>query len=52
MGLAVRTEGDPAAMAAAVRREILKLDPEQPVSNVRTMEKVLSDSLMLRRVPC
>jgi putative ABC transport system permease protein len=34
----------------AVRREILKLDPEQPVSNVRTMETVLSDSLMLRRV--
>jgi ABC-type lipoprotein release transport system permease subunit len=36
--------------ASAVRREILKLDPEQPISNVRTMEKVLSDSLMLRRV--
>jgi len=50
MGVVVRTEGDPAAMAGAVRREILKLDPEQPISNVRTMEKVLSDSLMLRRV--
>lgn len=50
MALVVRTEGDPAAMASAVRREILKLDPEQPISNVRTMEKVLSDSLMLRRI--
>lgn len=50
MGLVVRTAGDPAAMASAVRREILKLDPEQPISNVRTMEKVLADSLMLRRV--
>ena len=30
MGLAVRTEGDPAALSSAVRREILKLDPEQP----------------------
>jgi putative ABC transport system permease protein len=50
MGLVVRTDGDPAAMAGAVRREILKLDSEQPISNVRTMEKVLSDSLMLRRV--
>jgi len=50
MGLAIRTEGDPAAVASAVRREILKLDPEQPISNVRTMEKVLADSLMLRRV--
>jgi putative ABC transport system permease protein len=50
MGLAVRTDGDPAAVASVVRREILKLDPDQPVSNVRTMETVLSDSLMLRRV--
>jgi putative ABC transport system permease protein len=50
MGLAVETQGDPAALASAVRREILKLDPEQPVSSVRTMETVLSDSLMLRRV--
>jgi putative ABC transport system permease protein len=50
MGLAVRTDGDTAAVASAVRREILKLDPDQPVSNVRTMETVLSDSLMLRRV--
>jgi putative ABC transport system permease protein len=50
MGLAVRTDGDPTAIASAVRREILKLDPEQPISNVRTMEQVLSDSLMLRRV--
>jgi putative ABC transport system permease protein len=49
MGVAVQTAGDPAAMAAAVRREVLKLDPEQPISNVRTMEQVLSDSLMLRR---
>lgn len=50
MGLAIRTDGDPAVMASVVRREILKLDPEQPISNVRTMEQVLSDSLMLRRV--
>jgi len=50
MGLAVQTEGDPAAIASAVRREILKLDPEQPISSVRTMQQVLSDSLMLRRV--
>lgn len=50
MAVVARTEGDPAAMTAAVRREILKLDPEQPISNVRTMENVLSDSLMLRRV--
>jgi putative ABC transport system permease protein len=50
MGLAVRTTGDPTAMADAIRREILKFDPEQPISNLRTMDQVLSDSLMLRRI--
>ena len=50
MGLAVWTDGDPAAITAAVRREIQKLDAEQPISNVRTMQQVLADSLMLRRV--
>ncbi|HUE02394.1 MAG TPA: ABC transporter permease [Bryobacteraceae bacterium] len=50
MAIVVRTEGDPAALTAAVRREILRLDPEQPVSNVRTMQTVFSDSLTLRRV--
>jgi putative ABC transport system permease protein len=50
MAIVVRSTGDPAAMASGVRREILRLDPEQPVSNVRTMETVLADSLMLRRV--
>ena len=50
MGVVVETEGDPAALAGAVRQEIRRLDPEQPVSDLRTMDKVLSDSLMLRRV--
>jgi putative ABC transport system permease protein len=50
MGVVVRTAGEPAAMSSAVRSEILKLDAGQPVSNVRTMQAVLSDSLMLRRV--
>ncbi|HTQ53277.1 MAG TPA: ABC transporter permease [Bryobacteraceae bacterium] len=50
MALAVRTVGDPTAMTGAVRREVSKLDPDLPISDVRTMEKVLSDSLMLRRV--
>jgi putative ABC transport system permease protein len=50
MAVVVRTAGDPAAMTSAVRHEIMKLDPEQPISNVRTMEKVLSDSLTMRRV--
>jgi predicted permease len=50
MAVAIRTDGDPAAITATVRREVLKLDSELPISTVRTMEEVLSDSLMLRRV--
>ncbi|HKG46345.1 MAG TPA: ABC transporter permease [Pyrinomonadaceae bacterium] len=43
MTLVVRTEGDPAAIAPAVQREIRSLDPNQPVSNVRTMDQVMSE---------
>lgn len=50
MGLAIQTIGDPAAMTAAIREQIRRLDPEEPISRVRTMEDRLSDSLMLRRV--
>ena len=48
--LLVRTASDPAGMSAAVRHEILAVDSEQPVSEVRTMERVVSDSLLLRRL--
>ena len=37
----LRTSGDPAALAGAMRRVIASVDPEQPVSAVRTMEEIL-----------
>ncbi len=43
MVLTVRGSGGP-ALAAAIRAEVSRLDPEQPVFNVRTMERVLSES--------
>jgi predicted permease len=39
--LVVRTKGDPAALAGAVRRIIATADPEQPVTAVRTMDEIL-----------
>jgi putative ABC transport system permease protein len=45
MTLVIRTEGDPAAMAPAVRHEIASLDPDQPVSDVRTMNQVMADTV-------
>jgi putative ABC transport system permease protein len=37
----VRTKGDPAALAGAVRRVIAEVDPEQPVAAVRTFDEIL-----------
>jgi putative ABC transport system permease protein len=39
--LVVRTKGDPAAIAPAVRRVIAEVDPEQPVSAVHSMEEIV-----------
>ena len=49
MSLVVRTASDPSALTAAVRHEILGVDPEQPVYRVKTMEKVIADSVAPRR---
>jgi putative ABC transport system permease protein len=45
MTLVVRAQGDPAALAAAARREIQSIDPEQPVADVRTMRQLLAESV-------
>jgi putative ABC transport system permease protein len=45
----VRTTADPAALSAAVRREINAVDPDLPVYNIRTMNQVIADSLAQRR---
>jgi putative ABC transport system permease protein len=43
MTLVIRTDGDPTAIAPAVQREIRALDPNQPISDVRTMNQVMAD---------
>jgi putative ABC transport system permease protein len=51
MSIVVRSAaGDPAQLGGAVQREIGALDKEQPVYNVRTMERVVSESLAPQRV--
>jgi putative ABC transport system permease protein len=39
--IAVRTAGAPLSLATAVQREVRKLDPNQPVADVRTMDDVV-----------
>ena len=49
MTVAVRTSGDPKNLADAVRKEVLALDQSQPVTNVMTMDEVISRSVWLQR---
>lgn len=39
MNIVVRTQGDPAGVAGAVRKEVRVIDPDQPVAAVRTMDE-------------
>jgi putative ABC transport system permease protein len=48
--LMARTSADPSTIAAAIRREVQAEDSEQPVSDVQTMEQVVAESLLLRRL--
>lgn len=48
--LAVRTAIDPAAVTAALRREVKGIDASVPIVRVRTLEQQKADSLMLQRL--
>jgi putative ABC transport system permease protein len=48
--LVIRTSGEPTELAAAVRREIHAVDPDQAISNVATMEEVLIRETGSRRL--
>jgi putative ABC transport system permease protein len=48
--LVLRTTGDPNDLVAAVRREIHAVDPNQPISNVATMEELLVTATGSRRL--
>jgi putative ABC transport system permease protein len=50
MTLVVRSASDPSDLAAGVRREVLAVDPNQPVYNVRTMEEVIDLSISNRKL--
>lgn len=44
--VAMRTAGDPTSLIAPARTEILGVDHNQPIFDVKTMEKVISDHLV------
>jgi len=45
MTLAARCLGPPLALASAAQREVQRLDPDQPVADVRTMDDVVSKAV-------
>ena len=44
-GLVVRTSGDPLALTAAVRSQVLAVDSEQPPYDPRSLEQLISDDV-------
>jgi putative ABC transport system permease protein len=49
MTIAVRSAIEPTALAASLREQVQALDKDQPVSEIRTMEWYLADSMAQRR---
>jgi predicted permease len=50
MVLAVRTRVEPSHAVAAILEQIRRIDPEQPVAQVKTMQEVLEESVSSRRL--
>ena len=48
MAVAIKTDGDPEALAESARTAVRELDPELPLFNVRTMEAALARTLAVR----
>jgi predicted permease len=42
--LVIRTTADPLVMTAAIREEVRKLDPDQGIAEMQTMEKLIAES--------
>jgi putative ABC transport system permease protein len=49
MSLAIRTDSDPTRFAPLLRSSTVAIDKDQPVSQVRSMERILTDSIAPRR---
>jgi putative ABC transport system permease protein len=50
MTLVARVAADPASLSPAIRREILALDPQLPLYNVRPMERIIDESVAPQRL--
>ncbi|HLK19739.1 MAG TPA: ABC transporter permease [Bryobacteraceae bacterium] len=46
----LRTSQDPALIASAARREVQRLDPNLPVTNLNTMDQLIDNNIWLDRI--
>jgi putative ABC transport system permease protein len=49
MKFAIRASGDPLALGAVVKQEMLKVDPSLPLTNIRSLEQIVGRSLAQQR---
>ena len=50
MRLVVRTTGDPSAITPAVRHAVTSIDPSQPITEIHTMDQILTQAVSQRRL--
>jgi putative ABC transport system permease protein len=50
MSVMVKSAGDPSGLAAEIRRRLLKIDPDQPLFNVRTESQIVRENHALLRL--
>ena len=50
MALLVNTTTDPLSIVGAVRQAVWSIDPDQPISNVNTLAKIVDNSIAQRRL--
>ena len=49
MSLMVRTQGDPASLSKAIQEAIWRVDPNQPITSIITLDEAIRDSLSIQR---
>jgi putative ABC transport system permease protein len=50
MSLAIKTTLEPQALSNSIQREVIAVDPEQPVWAIRTMDELMATSVMRRQL--
>lgn len=50
MTIVIRTAGDPIGLVGAIKDQVRSIDPNLPVSKIRTMEEVLESTIAPRRL--